>query len=434
MKVTLNIPQAIIEALRGGTDLEVSLTLDGGVTIEPPAPSPTPVVDTIIWLSANNMGPEPVVGISNYVGGPTYYTPSSLPAGTRHLYSRQSALAGDGSFALLHQPDGHFVVWNLTDHSLRAIAPSTGLAGGNCDANVLGHMIYCVGQNGFLVGFNIVDWKGDVVNGPRLSYCPPGVTYAHSGAEGRPSNDWRYFPFMLFDAGFTCVGYGAWNGTANTWGILLENRGLKPNHVTMSPSGKYFIVSRIDTGANRGNDPLVHAGTWAHPVDGGKAFRMTHGSQHSDVCVGKDGRDYFIYADFDSLSPEAGTVWYAPIEDIQNRTLVIDTYGPNHEKQNNAFHFSGCGPDGWVLASAYGRAPAPGSRVAWWDNRIFAVEIGGASRVALLAEHGSVYTGDYWQEPHACWSRDGSKAIFASNDGKATGPISAYVIDLPKLP
>ena len=429
MKLTLHVPQSVVDAIREGRDLEATVIVGGASDAEPePEPPPSPV---IVWRGGP-VDPPPAGRIVSYAGA-VRPAPDSLPPGTRHLYSRQAALSPRGDYALLMQPDGHFIHWRVDTDDRRIIHPDVGLAGGNCDANVTPDGIYCVGRDGSLLGANRFH---PVTGNPTAAIARltgGNWKYAHSGAEGRPSRYGNLLPFMLFDAAFNCTHYGAWDVAANKWALLLENLGDKPNHVTMSPSGQHFLVSRADTGANRGDDPRRHAGTWAYSLVSNEAYRLAHGSQHSDVCTDRAGRDYFIYADFDSQSRYAGKVWYAPIDHPDDRTVVLDTYGPNHERQNNAFHFSGCGPDGWVLASAYGRAPAPTERVAWWDNRIFAIELGGERRVALLAEHGSVYTGDYWQEPHACWSSDGSRAIFASNNGDATAPVRAYVIDLPVL-
>jgi hypothetical protein len=241
---------------------------------------------------------------------------------------------------------------------------------------------------------------------------------------------------MLYDPGWRVTEFGATDDRGR-WLVRFPNKGLNPNHVTVSNSGQYLIVSRIDDGSNRGDDFMTHAGTWAVPIASRnpaltRAVKLAEGSQHSDVCTNWSGHDYFIYADFDATSRSAGLVWYCPIENPNDRTTVLNTYGPDHAKQNNAFHFSGCGPDGWVLVSAYGLQPGPGKRFAWWDNRIFAVELGGRKRILHVADHDSHYDGDYWSEPHACWSRDGSTVVYAEKDPDDV--INCYAVHLPELP
>lgn len=434
MKITATIPQSVVDALLAGQDLalEVAMIAPASPGIDPQPPGESP---PILWLVGN---PH-----SAHVAPPRTLEAQgarriSAP-GTRHLYSRQAALSDDGALALVMQRDGHFLIVDADGGEGNPVAPSTGLAGGNCDANWHGRFIYAVGNDGAAKGALSVSEDG---NARRMFDIEDAAsfTYAHSGAEGRPSRDGRRFPFMLHDASFRVLRSVVTDASGKII-LAVPNNGDNPNHVTMSPSGRWFIVSRADTGANRGGDPLQHAGTWAYDLAGEyPVIQLAAGSQHSDVCTGKDGRDHFVYADFDATSPHAGKVWYCPIEAPDERTVVLNTYGPNHDRQNNAFHFSGCGPDGWVLASAYGRAPAMHERVAWWDHRIFAIEVSphaNERRVALLADHNSVYDPNnaerYWAEPHACWSRDGSRIIFASNNRGEHEPAS-YVLDVPVLP
>lgn len=425
MKITATIPQSVVDALLAGHDLalEVAMIAQASPGIDPQPPLAGPAV----FHPGRQEPPLEPPRTLEAQGARRISAP-----GTRHLYSRQAALSDDGALALVMQRDGHFLIVESDGGEGITVAPNTGLAGGNCDANWTGDLtIYAVGNDGALRGANVLGPDGDSLQWFRIEGLAPGERFAHSGAEGRPSRVQR-FPFMLHDANFrvTRSVVTDHNGAILLW---VPNNGDNPNHVTVSPSGRYFIVSRAGSGSNAGGDPTRHAGTWAYDLFGGPVVQIANGSQHSDVCTGKDGRDYFIYADFDATSDLAGKVWYCPIENPADRTVVLDTYGPNHDVQNNAFHFSGCGPDGWVLASAYGTAPRADRRVAWWDHRIFAIELGGERRVALLADHNSAYIDDYWQEPHACWSRNGRRIIFASNNRGAHEPAS-YVLDVPVLP
>lgn len=358
--------------------------------------------------------PRPAKGVAT--PDPVFKTPvyrvtdaSEPPSGMRRNdYSRRQAFNANNTRQLVAALNGF---WHLYDANTFAYIKQLPFLAG--DAEPQWHptnpdLMYYLPSNGIgmkISELNVATGVSRVIGdlGARLKARWPTAMAAWSKSEGAPSADGRYWCFMVDGDGWNSVGVVTWDRDTDTILGYFNTNGERPDHTSMSPSGRYATVS--STG------PL---GTVAFSRDFSTRRKLAPGSEHSDLALMPDGSDVYVSVDYQA---NAGDVYFTHL-DTGVRTLLFPSYLTGSAR---AFHFSGrnFGKPGWVLASAYAEGSETGPAFRWMDRKIFLVELKANPRIFNVAFHRSKSpaTEAYFHEPHATISRDGTRVAWTSNWG-----------------
>ena len=342
---------------------------------------------------------------------------SEPPSGfARNDYSRRQAFNADRSRFIVYSLNGF---WHLYDaRNLAFLRTLNGLAG---DAEPQWHpsnprWLYYVPREGGRVLYRLdveTNQTTTVANfAGRLPWS--GVQRIWTKSEGSPSADGRYWCFQAETADFAIRGVFTYDLQTDT---ILGTRSMnsRPDHLSMSASGRWCVVS------SDGNDGTV---AWNRTFT--ESRQLHHKSEHSDIGLGVDGNDKFIFVDYQN----DGMLQVVDI-DTGARTNLFSTY---IDRTATAYHVSAksFSRPGWFLLSTYARYSNDGvDRELWLHDRIMAVEMAADPRILHVAHHHSRENG-YFTEPHASVSRDFRNLLFSSNwEVNSDQDIDAYMVVLP---
>jgi hypothetical protein len=335
-----------------------------------------------------------------------------LPGFARHDYSRRQSFNADSTLFFANSHDGG---WYLYDaNTLQMLHGLKGL-GGDCEPQwdpKSPTTLYYGDRNGglFITALDVVTGKSKIAIDLRGKLPWPTAARAWTKSEGSPSRDGQRWPFMVQTNDFKMLGLAVWDMAAGKLvGTVSMDEG--PDHVSMSPSGRWIVVS--------GDGATV-----AWKADFSWHYTLRKGGEHSDLAVGANGHDMYVSVDFASND---GDVIMIDIETGQ-RTALFPTY---HHGGVTSVHISGKAFDrpGWVLVSTYDpRGPKPW----WYIDQLFALELRANPRIYQIASHHSDVGNSYFAEPQATTNRDFTKILFNSNWGpRGTEDIDAYLVRLP---
>ena len=339
---------------------------------------------------------------------------AEAPSGfARNDYARRQAFNADDTRFLVYAQDGH---WHLYDaNTLAHVETLPGLA---ADAEPQWHpsdpnRLWYVPTNGGTKLLELDVAAGTTRTAADFSLKLPWANIAHvwTRSEGSPSADGRYWCFMAEEASFRTRGVFTWDLQRNR---LLGSRSLsvRPDHVSMSPSGNWCVVSSLADGG----------GTVAWSRNFKQQRKLHHTSEHSDLVRGANGHDWYVAVDYQSARGDL----FAFDLDANTKTVLFPTYVNGTA---TAYHVSGKAhaKAGWILVSTYANASAS----QWLHEKLFAVKLEANPRVVNLAQHHTTYQG-YWTEPHASVNRDFTKILFNSNWGAASETdVDTYYVRLP---
>lgn len=406
----------------------------------PPAPVPAPPAPTppapapatgLRALSSDPIDfvPKPALGES-YID-PAYgvtvrrVTDAQVQYGTqyaRHFYSRKQAFSHDNSKLLIWTTDGY---WHLHDARTGAklLSPIPGPAG-DCECQWAGpDTIVFTAPNGGLVwyAFDLTTMQQRVLFDLRgkLPWTDAERAWTRKG-EGSLSADCRQIALLIEGPNWVGLGVVHLNietGVMHSMSIPADN---KPDHVSVTPSGERVVVAFGD-------------GVRSCTKDFASSILLHQVSEHSDIAIGPNGEDLFVYADY-----HGNAIRYKDCATGEGAALtaVYPRSGSSY-----ALHISGRAFDrpGWVVVSTYADAgdygeAVPDSILEPQYRKVFLAELKPGGQLLNLAHTrviGSDY-GGYFGEHQATASRDLSKVAFASNwgDGKV---IDTYVIDVPSV-
>ena len=349
----------------------------------------------------------------------------------RNDYSRRQAFNANDTYFLLAARDGH---WHLHDAAtgrfIRVLNNLTGatdrLAG---DAEPQWHptdpdLLYFLPRDGIGMQIYQLDLRTNQVSvvadmGPQIQQHWPDASVASTRSEGSPSADGRYWCFMAR----AMVDNGSWpmRGVF-TWDLqerrivgTLSQDGT-PDHVSMSPSGKYCVVSHT-TATGPGTRSYRRDFQAPYSTSTPDAWLQLHTtSEHSDIALDPQGRDVYVSVDYQS---NGGDVFMQNLETGQ-RTRLFSTY-PG--RTATALHISGkaYGRPGWVLVSTYAEHPADDSSVQglhderrqWLHRKMFAVSLTENPDIRSIAYINSDAF-KYEAEPQATVNRNFTRMLFNS--------------------
>ncbi|NTX50596.1 hypothetical protein [Myxococcus sp. CA039A] len=367
---------------------------------------------------------EPAKGVA--VTEPTYKTclvrttdhaADGVSGFARNDYSRRQAFNANNTKQLVYALDG---AWHVYDANTRArLRQLSGPAG---DAEPQWHptspdLLYYLPTNGVgmkLHELNVTTGATRVVGdfAARLKARWPTANAAWTKSEGSPSADGRYWCFMVDTSDWSSVGVFTWDRDTNTILGTYDTLGERPDHVSMTPSGNYCVVS--GDGAR---------GTAAFSRDFSARTQLLSKSEHSDIALDANGDDIFVAVDYQS---NAGDVFMLNIR-TGVRTALFPTYVSGTA---TALHISGkaFAKPGWVVVSTYADY---GGAQQWLHRKVMAVQLKANPTVYTLAHHRTASNG-YWTEPVASVNRDFTRVLFNSNWGNGSDTdIDSYVVELP---
>ena len=349
----------------------------------------------------------------------------------RNDYSRRQAFNANDTRFLLSASDGH---WHLHDATtgrfIRVLNNLNGatdrLAG---DAEPQWHptdpdLLYFLPRDGIGMQIYQLDLRTNQVSvvadmGPQIQQHWPDASVASTRSEGSPSADGRYWCFMAR----AMVDNGSWPMRGVFTWDLQEQRIIgtlsqdgTPDHVSMSPSGKYCVVSHT---------PATGPGTRSYRRDFQAPYststpdawlQLHTTSEHSDIALDPQGHDTYVSVDYQS---NGGDVFMQDLETGQ-RTPLFSTY-PG--RTATALHISGKAYNrpGWVLVSTYAEHPADDSSVQglhderrqWLHRKLFAVSLTKNPDIRSIA-YANSDAFQYEAEPQATVNRNFTRMLFNS--------------------
>ena len=330
----------------------------------------------------------------------------------RNDYSRRQAFNADNTLFLVNSADGGWFLYDA--RTLAKLKPLKDLHG---DAEPQWHptdpntLFYGERDGGLqITALDVRKESSKVVIDLRGKLPWPKAARAWTKSEGSPSRDARYWGLQVETADFAILGFVVWDMIANKLVGSMPAKS-RPDHVSMTPSGRWFEISDDD-------------GTVAWSPDFKRKRLLHKKSEHSDIAIGANGHDVYVSIDYQS---DDGSIFMLDI-DTGEKTNLLRTYVNGSA---TAIHVSGKAYDkpGWVLMSMYnGSAPHQ-----WYTDKVFAMELRANPRVYQLAAHHSAVKDTYMAEPHASVNRDFTMVLFNSNWGVAgSTDVDAYMIRLPK--
>ena len=346
----------------------------------------------------------------------TDHTADGVATFARNDYSRRQPFNADSTRHLIYALDGHWHLYDALTHARLKVLPFLA-----ADAEPQWHatnpdLLYYLPTNG--VGMQIHELNtatgatrvvGDLA--ARLKARWPGANAAWTRSEGSPSKDGRYWCLMVDDAAWKSLGVVTWDRDTNTIVGALNTHGVRPDHVSMSPSGNYCVVSGDDA-----------SGTVAYTRDFSQQKKLLHKSEHSDLAIDANGDDVYVAVDYQA---NVGDIFMVNLR-TGVRTFLLPSYANGSA---TALHISGKGfnKPGWVLLSTY----ADSGPRQWFHRKIMALELKDNPQVHNLA-FSRVVSNGYWSEPHAAVNRDFNKVLFNSNWGTGSATdVDAYMVQIP---
>jgi hypothetical protein len=242
--------------------------------------------------------------------------------------------------------------------------------------------------------------------------------------EGRPSDDWRYYAFLGFpDSSYSTADVVVADLVAKKIVSIWPKAG-KPDWVSMSPSGTYVIAQWLNGAGTRVYDrsTLAYLRT---------AFSDT---AHCDFALDSGGNEVLVYRPSSTQAiAELGSPSGSPIAQVRladgTRMKLLDLGWGWFSN-----HLSGIASrqhPGWVLLSTY---TTPTNTQQPYAREILWLKLDGSGEVRRIAHHhsdqGFDSSGkkDYWAEPQATSSWDGSIVLFSSVWGQPFTEYDLYTV------
>ena len=407
--------------------------------------------------------PAPSTGLSNvsYTDqrfGTKIYRPFDAAAfgvsKLRHTYSRQQAFNCDGSTVLV-LGGARYYLFNTTTYEQilggRTNVTPTGAVGNNSispsdpsdyswhatDPNIL----YFKQQTGMIMYEYNVSAKTVTpafdFTGRLGAWGMSSAANVTTGGEGRPSDDGRYWCFMVRNSSGGHIGYITYDQNTDTiLGALVTT--VSSNNVTMSSRGTYAILGRSSSSLTftQAQNSTSLAGVRAYTRDFSSYNQLSNTAGHQDPCIDMDGDEAYVGVAgqyFEQLT--WGAFWVRKC----SGGLPTELYHRN-DGTTSQLHVSGCGSasnPGWVIVSTYMEENA--TETGWNDHVVFALKLGLPFEARRIAHsRGGALNNSYWDEPHATVSRDGLRVVYATRfrETYPSGPLQTtaqedYIVGLP---
>ena len=401
-----------------------------------------PSVQTLVSVVVGNKlakgAVDPASTFKTCVVRATDHTADGVSGIARNEYSRRQSFNADSTKHLIVGSDGYWHVYDTATHAHLSKLPSFGVdpepQWNSTDPNLL----YVIPNQGSELKLKQVDVRTGAVSvvgdfGPQLKAIWPNAGIAYTKDEGSPSKDGRFWCFMVRDpsksvnGSWAPVGVFTWDRDTNKILSSMAMPNETPDHVSMSPSGKYCVVS--SDGAT---------GTAAFlATDFTQKTQLLQDSQHSDLAIAADGRDVYVTVSYgNSALANDGEMFFRYLDTGEKVTLMDNVY--KQPTYIGAVHFSGkaFNKPGWILMDTdaddgdlgSGQQPVTSAM----QRKVMAVQLAANPKIYSLAHTKAVYMSGGAAAPLASVNRDFTKIAFNSNWGVATdSDVDAYMIELP---
>lgn len=267
----------------------------------------------------------------------------------------------------------------------------------------------------------------------------PQYTRVSTREEGRPSDDWRFYAFIgeKSDGNNDLVVVDL--TAKKILGVMPQDGDL--DWISMSPSGQYVVVMWTDG-----------QGTQLYTREFVPIRQVLSDYVHADFAFDATGHEVLVYqaasgGQIEELGcpnpPNGAPIASAQLSNGQKKILLGDCnktdWSPVLVGQFigwNWFtpHFSGIASrakPGWILVSTY---TEPDNKQWPFSREVFWLALDGSGKVRHLAQHHSdvAYNSagekDYFAEPHATSSWDGSIVLVASVWGTPWKQYDLYTV------
>jgi WD40 repeat protein len=356
----------------------------------------------------------------------------------RHSYAKRQAFNCDNTLCFLNSSDGF---WHLYDARTKAyLKRLSGPAGDNAEMQwdkSDPHVLYYGGVNGGTaiirldVSTNTHTTQYDFAAAVRALW--PTAEHCWSGSEGSPSVDGRLWGFKAEDANFRCLGFFVMDIFARVIVWHQDAQHGRPDFVSVSPSGRSFLVGGDDLGmyivhldGSRAPALVKRASAGRVPLQGTQKRGQVAGKQplphveHADTFVLASGGDGLATIDYESND---GDLFWIDMDDPNLiRTVFDHAYHNPLYGENYAWHFSGRATrkPGFLVCSNVGSPPC----------NMYVLKQATGQKFAFGANYAQ--RGDYFDEAHACPSSDLSLVMHNDNYGTSLD-IDAYIVEIPKI-
>ncbi len=381
----------------------------------------------------------------------TDHVADNVPDFARNDYSRRQAFNADDTLQLVIDGPNKWHLYDANTHT--HLKELTALPQGDAepqwsatDPKLLYFLPGYMGSEMQVKELNVSTGNVRVVGdfAARLKSLFPGSMpdNASTRAEGSPSKDGKYWCFMVTDAVAkneygTPLGVGVftWDRETDTIVGSMPLKGEIPDHVSMSPSGKYCVVS---------SDGAI--GTSAFTRDFTKKTTLLKTSQHSDLALDANGRDVYVAINYlnDPLGGNDGDVFFTDLE-TGFRTTLFNVYsqaGSNLHLSGKAFN-----KPGWILFDTNaddgdqadkkddnGNLIKKSVRTAptkWMQRKVLAMQLRANPTIYTLGATRALYNG-YWTAPVASVNRSFTRIVFNSNwHSDSETDVDTYSIEIP---
>lgn len=384
---------------------------------DPEDPDPPVVGLPQLSLLSNDAIPTTPISKPGRAGtytDPTYgttVTRATMPGdggGTwsRHIYSRRQPWNADGSYYLATSSGGYLVLYNATTFAKIKTLPSP--PSGSMEP--IWHptnpkLLLHTGKSGAggVWYWHNVDTGSTAQAFSLIGRAPfPTATHWHTRGEGTISADGTKMALMA-EKGSVFLGLVSVNVTTGAiLGSLPAGTLGRPDHVSITPSGRWVVPSWSQSTGS-------YSGTRAYSLNFQTMKQLFSNSTHSDLAIGPEGHDYYVYADY---SAETGGYVRARNIDTGASFVMLDLYPASGE--STAIHISGqaFARPGWVTFSTHSDR---GGNYSIY-KKVMVAELKPSGKV-YNAAHIRTSASGYWGEPQAAPSRDLTKIAFASNLG-----------------
>lgn len=367
----------------------------------------------------------------------------------RSDYSRRNSFNCDNTLFLTYRKDGY---WFVNDaKTLKPIGDALPSMATDCEAiwsESDPHILWALppyGEGCKLYEIN-VDTRKVVKTyelADRIKAFWPDAGRCWTKSEGAPSRDGRYWCWIVETAAYEVRGIIVYDRVEDKI-IAHMDASVKPDHTSMTPSGKYAIISWAY------NEPL---GTRAytrnltdkHPAATGNDpyIKLHTQSEHSDIAILKDGSEVYVAADYTGNN---GKLFMCDVE-TGARTDLLYTYD---QGTATAYHISGkCyNAPGYVVVSTYGehigaQGDAENLRnkplMQWYHRKVFVMSLEANPTFKILCWADSDRRKEwpnndgYWAEPQATVNNNLTRVMFNSSmNSFSVNDIEAFMVAIPE--
>ena len=367
----------------------------------------------------------------------------------RSDYSRRNSFNCDNTLFLTYRKDGY---WFVNDaKTLKPIGDALPSMATDCEpiwSESDPHLLWALppyGEGCKLYEIN-VDTRKVVKTyelADRIKAFWPDAGRCWTKSEGAPSRDGRYWCWIVETAAYEVRGVIVYDRVEDKI-IAHMDASVKPDHTSMTPSGKYAIVSWAY------NQPL---GTRAytrnltdkHPAATGNDpyIKLHVESEHSDIAITKDGREVYVAADYTGNN---GQLFMCDVE-TGARTNLLYMYD---QGTATAYHISAkCfNTPGYVVVSTYAEHLGTDgdsnnlrnqSLMQWYHRKVFVMSLEASPTYKILCWADSDRRKEwpnndgYWAEPQATVNNNLTRVMFNSSmNSMSVNDIETFMVALPE--